>query len=77
MPVHSSRVMIVQNSIVRREVFLGKFCDLSQRAWCRVETQVPCSAGIADIVTEGKMYELKYALDRSSLFGGIGQVFAL
>ena len=39
-----------------------------------VRTQVRCDAGTADIVTEKGIYELKYRLDRSSFFQGVGQV---
>ena len=39
-----------------------------------VQTQVRCDSGIADIVTENKIYELKHQLNRSSFFSAIGQV---
>lgn len=39
-----------------------------------VETQVQCASGVADIVTENKIYELKHELNRSSLYSAIGQV---
>jgi hypothetical protein len=39
-----------------------------------VRTQVRCDSGVADIVTENKIYELKHKLNRSSFFSAIGQV---
>ncbi|MBW4474698.1 MAG: hypothetical protein KME45_30620 [Stenomitos rutilans HA7619-LM2] len=38
------------------------------------QTQVPCLAGIADIVTPEIIYEVKHILSRSTLFHAIGQV---
>jgi hypothetical protein len=39
-----------------------------------VQTQVRCDCGIADVVTENRIYELKYRLDRASFFQALGQV---
>lgn len=40
----------------------------------KVWNQVRCDSGVADIVTENKIYELKFKLDRTSFFQAVGQV---
>jgi hypothetical protein len=39
-----------------------------------VRTQVRCDSGIADVVTENEIYELKHKLDRTTFFQALGQV---
>ena len=39
-----------------------------------VRTQVRCDSGIADVVTENEIYELKHRLDRTTFFQALGQV---
>lgn len=39
-----------------------------------VRYQVPCDAGIADIVTPDAIYEIKVTLDDNSLFRALGQI---
>jgi hypothetical protein len=39
-----------------------------------VQTEVRCEAGVADIVTEEAVYEIKWEFNRSKLYEAIGQV---
>lgn len=50
------------------------FSDYLRSQGISIQTQVRCDSGIADIVTESKIYELKHQLNRSNLFSAIGQV---
>ncbi|WP_119073118.1 hypothetical protein [Aggregatilinea lenta] len=50
------------------------FAKRLRRAGHAVERQVPCAAGVADIVTEEAVYELKGQLSRSNFFTAVGQV---
>jgi hypothetical protein len=40
----------------------------------KVQRQIQCESGIADVVTEEAVYEIKFTLTRSRLFEAIGQV---
>ena len=62
-------------TIIKSEDELERF--LVQRleesgATCR--RQVPCNVGIADVITETHVYEIKFRADRRELFTAIGQV---
>jgi hypothetical protein len=52
------------------------FCQALNANRIAHRRQVPCPAGIADVVTEHAIYEVKFRLTRNILFHAIGQLTA-
>jgi hypothetical protein len=51
-------------------------CESLERTGVVFERQVPCGIGIADIVTECRVYEVKKLLSRQTMFHAVGQALA-
>ena len=51
-----------------------EFSEYLKSIGVNVRTQVRCRAGIADIVTDQRIYELKCTLNRATFFQALGQV---